>query len=70
MTIRSLGGPENDDPPNVRTFIMASTQHGVPPLPLAAHAPFGNCQQQPNPDPQLWTMWALLTALTGGCGTT
>jgi hypothetical protein len=43
---------------------MASTQHGVPPLPLAAHAPFGNCQQQPNPDPQVWTMRALMTALT------
>jgi len=26
---------------------------------------FGNCQQQSNPNPQLWTMRALLTALTG-----
>ena len=59
-----LGQRDVDDPPNVRTFIMASTQHGAAPLPLAAHAPFGNCQQQPNPDPQLWTMRALLTALT------
>ena len=59
-----LGQRDVDDPPNVRTFIMASTQHGAAPLPLATRAPFGNCQQQPNPDPQLWTMRALLTALT------
>src|SRR5208337_118473 len=24
-----------------------------------------NCRQQPNPNPQIWTMRALLTALTG-----
>jgi hypothetical protein len=59
-----LGQRDVDDPPEVRTFIMASTQHGPAPLPLATHAPFGNCQQQPNPDPQLWTMRALLSALT------
>jgi len=59
-----LGQRDVDDPSNVRTFIMASTQHGAAPLPLAAHAPFGNCQQQPNPDPELWTMRPLLTALT------
>ena len=59
-----LGQRDVDDPPNVRTFIMASTQHGAAALPLATKAPFGNCQQQPNPDPQLWTMRALLTALT------
>ncbi len=59
-----LGQLDVDDPPNVRTFIMASTQHGAAALPLATKAPFGNCQQQPNPDPQLWTMRALLTALT------
>src|SRR5271170_4470921 len=59
-----LGQRDVDDPPNVRTFIMASTQHGAAPLPLAAHAPFGNCQQQPNPNPQIWTMRALLAALT------
>ena len=33
-------------------------------LPLATQAPFGNCQQQPNPNPQLWTMRALMSALT------
>ena len=54
-----LGQRDVDDPPNVRTFIMASTQHGAAALPLATKAPFGNCQQQPNPDPQLWTMRAL-----------
>jgi hypothetical protein len=59
-----LGQRDVDDSPNVRTFIMASTQHGAAALPLATKAPFGNCQQQPNPDPQLWTMRALLTALT------
>ncbi len=59
-----LGQRDVDDPPNVRTFIMASTQHGAASLPLPTKAPFGNCQQQPNPDPQLWTMRALLTALT------
>jgi hypothetical protein len=60
-----LGRTDVADPPNVRTYIMASTQHGAAPLPLAAHAPFGNCQQQPNPNPQIWTMRALMTALTG-----
>ena len=59
-----LGQRDVDDPPNVRTFIMASTQHGAASLPLATQAPFSNCQQQPNPDPQLWTMRALLSALT------
>jgi hypothetical protein len=57
-----LGRTDVADPPNVRTYIMASTQHGAAPLPLAAHAPFGNCQQQPNPNPQVWTMRALMTA--------
>jgi hypothetical protein len=59
-----LGRTDVADPPNVRTYIMASTQHGAAPLPLAARPPFGNCQQQPNPNPQIWTMRALVTALT------
>jgi hypothetical protein len=59
-----LGRGDVEDPPNVRTYIMASTQHGPASLPLATHAPFGNCQQQPNPNPQIWTMRALLTAFT------
>ncbi len=60
-----LGRTDVADPPNVRTYIMASTQHSPAALPLAARAPFGNCQQQPNPNPQIWTMRALLTAFTG-----
>jgi hypothetical protein len=59
-----LGRTDVADPPNVRTYIMASTQHSPAPLPLAARPPFGNCQQQPNPNPQIWTMRALLTAFT------
>jgi Alpha/beta hydrolase domain len=59
-----LGRTDVADPANVRTYIMASTQHGPAPLPLAARPPFGNCQQQPNPNPQIWTMRALLTAFT------
>ncbi len=59
-----LGRVDVADPPMVRTFIMASTQHGAAPLPLAGRPPFGNCQQQPNPNPQVWTMRALLRAFT------
>ena len=59
-----LGRTDIADPANVRTYIMASTQHGPAALPLATRPPFGNCQQQPNPNPQIWTMRALLTAFT------
>jgi hypothetical protein len=59
-----LGERDIADPSNVRTFIMGSTQHGAASLPLATQAPFGNCQQQPNPNPQLWTMRALMSALS------
>ena len=59
-----LGTTDVADPEGVRTYIMASTQHGSAPLPLATQPPFGNCQQQPNPNPQLWTMRALLVAFT------
>lgn len=58
-----LGLRDVADPDGVRTFIMASTQHGAAGLPLATQPPFGLCQQQPNPNPQVWTMRALLTAL-------
>jgi hypothetical protein len=58
-----LGKRDVADPPNVRTFIMGSTQHVPAPLPLPTTEPFGVCQQQPNPNPQVWTMRALLTAL-------
>lgn len=59
-----LGRRDVPDPDNVRTYIMASTQHGAAQLPLPTQAPFGNCQQQPNPNPQLHTMRALLSAFT------
>jgi hypothetical protein len=59
-----IGRSDVEDPRNVRTYIMASTQHGPAPLPLAARPPFGNCQQQPNPNPQIWTMRALMTTFT------
>jgi len=59
-----LGTTDVADPANVRTFLMGSTQHAPAPLPLATAQPFGNCQQQPNPNPHTWTMRALLTALT------
>jgi Alpha/beta hydrolase domain len=59
-----LGRTDVGDLPNVRTYIMASTQHSPASLPLATRPPFGNCQQQPNPNPQIWTMRALMTAFT------
>ncbi len=59
-----LGQHDLADPTNVRSYIMASTQHSPAPLPLPTQAPFNNCQQQSNPNPQLWTMRALLTDLT------
>jgi hypothetical protein len=59
-----LGREDVADPPNVRTFIQASTQHAAAQLPLPNAQPFGVCQQQGNPNPHTWTMRALLTALT------
>ena len=56
-----LGRRDVADPPEVRTFIMASTQHSPAPLPLPAQPLV--CQQQSNPNPQLWTMRALLRDL-------
>ena len=47
-----LGKRDIADPPNVRTFIMASTQHSPAALPLPVQPPFGVCQQQGNPNPQ------------------
>jgi hypothetical protein len=58
-----LGRLDVEAPASVRNYIMASTQHGPAALPLATEPPFGACQQQPNPNPQIWTMRALLTAL-------
>ena len=59
-----LGMRDVSDPPGVRTFILASTQHAPSSLPLVTKPPFGLCQQQPNPNPYIWTMRALLTALS------
>jgi hypothetical protein len=58
-----LGTKDLDEPANVRSYIMASTQHAPAVLPLPAKEPFGFCQQQPNPNPHNWTMRALLTHL-------
>jgi hypothetical protein len=59
-----LGRRDVPDPANVRTFILASTQHSAAPLPLPKAPPFGMCVQQSNPNPHLWAMRALLTELT------
>jgi hypothetical protein len=59
-----LGRSDLDEPANVRSYIMASTQHAQAQLPLPAKEPFQSCQQQPNPNPHNWTMRALLTHLT------
>jgi len=58
-----LGRRDVPDPANVRTFILASTQHSPANLPLPTAAPFGNCVQQSNPNPHTWAMRALLTEL-------
>jgi len=58
-----LGIRDLIEPSNVRSYIMASTQHSAAPLPLAAKEPFGFCQQQPNPNPHTWTARALLQNL-------
>lgn len=59
-----LGTRDLPEPANVRSYIMSSTQHASAPLPLPAKAPFAGCEQQSNPNPQTWTMRALLQALT------
>ncbi len=57
-----LGRHDVADPEGVRTYIMASTQHSPAPAPLAAPGPPRSaCQQQLNPNPQIWTLRALLT---------
>jgi len=58
-----LGTKDLDEPANVRSYIMASTQHAPAVLPLPDKEPFLTCQQQPNPNPYSWTMRALLTHL-------
>ena len=57
-----LGMHDLPDPPNVRSYMLASTQHSAAPLPLQ---PAIFCQQQSNPNPHSWTVRALLQALVG-----
>jgi hypothetical protein len=54
-----LGRSDQPDAPDVRTYVMAGTQH----IPAAPGAPPGHCQQAPNPNPQTYTMRALLLDL-------
>jgi hypothetical protein len=60
-----LGTRDIADPANVRTYILASTQHAPWTQPMPRQAPFGICQQQPNPNVHTHTMRALLVALEG-----
>lgn len=59
-----LGRRDAAEPANVRSYIMASTQHGPAAFPLPRRHPFGDCEQQPNPNRRKWTMRALLSDLT------
>src|ERR1700704_3172656 len=56
-----LGIRDLEEPANVRSYIMASTQHSAAPLPLPQPV---SCQQQSNPNPHTWTVRALLQSLT------
>lgn len=57
----TLGRTDVADPPNVRTFIMGSTEHVPASVPLAGPGgPPWFCRQQLNPNPQRWTVRALL----------
>lgn len=56
-----LGLRDLNEPANVRSYIMASTQHAAAQLPLR---PSAFCQQQSNPNPHTWTVRALLEGLT------
>jgi hypothetical protein len=58
-----LGIKDLVEPPNVRSYLMASTQHSSADLPLPTSGPFGACQQQSNPNPHTWTVRALLQNL-------
>jgi len=59
-----LGKTDAPEPANVRTFIMASTQHAAASLPLPTQIPASVCLMQGNPNPHTWTMRALLNDLT------
>ncbi|MBV8839165.1 MAG: hypothetical protein JO000_21735 [Alphaproteobacteria bacterium] len=55
-----LGIRDLDEPANVRSYLMASTQHAAAAMPPP---PPSSCQQQSNPNPHTWTVRALLTHL-------
>lgn len=60
-----LGRHDLGEPGFVRTYIMGSTQHGsATPIVGSRGGPFGNCEQQTNPNPQRETMRALWKAFT------
>jgi Alpha/beta hydrolase domain len=52
------------EPGFIRTFIMASTQHGTAGFNATSGPAFGDCEQQQNPNPQAETMRALWVAFT------
>jgi hypothetical protein len=58
-----LGLRDLPEPANVRSYLMASTQHAPALLPLRPPTA-GACQQQSNPNPHTWTVRALLQDLT------
>ena len=60
-----LGRTDVGDPPNVRTYIMASTQHSAAALPLAAVRLSVIVSNGRIRTRRIWTMRALLSAFTG-----
>jgi hypothetical protein len=56
-----LGRADRPDPPDVRTYVVAGTQH----IPAAPGAPPGHCLLPPNPNPYSYTLRALLMDLVG-----
>ena len=59
-----LGRTDVGDPANVRTYIMASTQHSAAALPLAARPPFGSGWAATEPEPSNLDNARLSTAFT------
>ncbi|HEY6005893.1 MAG TPA: alpha/beta hydrolase domain-containing protein [Anaeromyxobacter sp.] len=59
-----LGKRDLGEPGFIRTYIMASTQHGTAGFNPTSGPAFGDCEQQQNPNPQAETMRALWVAFT------
>ena len=59
-----LGKRDLGEPGFIRTYIMASTQHGTAGFNPVTGPAFGDCEQQQNPNPQAETMRALWVAFT------